>query len=131
MPHNYILPPSCTRKHAHTYGLDAAVILPPWRGFKQEILRVLHRATDFIYCRAWLKSDCATASMVSEWFEDFAATYATTVTDKRGMEGMSQANKEWLTSARARSWHERASETGLYSRTDTVLAPGKCTSEPR
>jgi hypothetical protein len=69
--------------------------------------------------------------MVSEWFEDFSASYSTAVSDNQNMEGMSKANKEWLTSARARSWHERASETGLYTRTDTVLAPGKCTSEPR
>lgn len=81
--------------------------------------------------RAWLRSDCTSAELVSTWFEDFSGSYTKTVAGGASVDAMAHANKEWLTSARARSWHDRAVDTGLYSRTDTVLSPGKCTSEPR
>mmetsp|Transcript_44069 Transcript_44069/g.110394 ORF Transcript_44069/g.110394 Transcript_44069/m.110394 type:complete len:346 (+) Transcript_44069:61-1098(+) len=83
--------------------------------------------------RAWLASDCVSARLVTEWFEHFAGRYTDeliTADAEQDKEALSHANKEWLSSARARSWHERASNTGLYSRTDQVLSPGKCKSEP-
>uniref|UniRef100_A0A6U2EXQ5 EF-hand domain-containing protein n=1 Tax=Hemiselmis andersenii TaxID=464988 RepID=A0A6U2EXQ5_HEMAN len=83
--------------------------------------------------RAWLASDCVSAKLVTEWFEHFAGRYTDELIakdDGSDKEALSHANKEWLSSARARSWHDRAAETGLYSRTDTVLSPGKCKSEP-
>jgi hypothetical protein len=80
--------------------------------------------------RNWLNSDCSSASLVTEWFENFSGSYTRTLAAGEDLKEMSNANKEWLSSARARSWHERASETGLYSRTDKVLSPGKCTSQP-
>jgi len=83
--------------------------------------------------RAWLASDSVSAKLVTEWFEHFAGRYTDELIAKGGgadKEALSHANKDWLSSGRARSWHDRAAETGLYSRTDTVLSPGKCKSEP-